>query len=125
MYSDGDKKPDGTLIDYALIAFFSVVTAGFMPLLFMSRALSRRRRMRPFVTDGLPVIGRVLDLAIEKIEFEARLARVRYTFEADGRKRMGSDRVLPVMADLWVPGTEIRVLYIPDRDYDSVIIGSA
>ena len=81
--------------------------------------------MRPFVTHGLPAIGTVVDMAIEKIEFEGRLARVRYSFEADGRKRMGSDRVLPMVADLWVPGTEVRVLYRPDRDYDSVIIGSA
>jgi hypothetical protein len=125
MNSDSDKNAEGSLIDYALIAFFSVVTAGIMPMLFISRASARKRRMRPFITNGVPAIGQVIDLIVEKIEFEARLARVRYSFEADGRKRLGSDRILPKVADLWVPGTEIKVLYLPDRDYDSVIIGSA
>lgn len=39
--------------------------------------------------------------------------------------RGGSDRVLPGLGVRWSAGTEVRVLYLPDADYDSVIIGSA
>ena len=123
MDSDGEPATGASLIDLLMVAFFSVVTAGIMPALFYSRKLARKRRVMPFVTDGLPATAKVVEVAVEKIEFEARLARVRYAFEADGRRRVGSDRVLPRMTRNWDPGMEILVLYLPDRDYDSVIVG--
>ena len=125
MDSDSEPGVDPNLLDYAMVAFFSVVTAGIMPALFISRHFARKRRVRPFVTHGLPATAKVLDVVVEKIEFEAKLARVRYAFEADGRRRVGSDRILPRITQRWDPGAEIQVLYLPDRDYDSVIIGSA
>jgi hypothetical protein len=33
-----------------------------------------------------------------------------------------SDTVLPVIADRWQPGDQIPILYMPQRDYDSVIV---
>jgi hypothetical protein len=91
----------------------------------ISRHFARKRRLRPFMTHGLLATAKVLDVMVEKIEFEAKLARVRYAFEADGKRRVGSDRILPRITQRWDPGAVIRVLYLPERDYGSVIIGSA
>jgi hypothetical protein len=48
---------------------------------------------------------------------------VRYEFAADGRQQRGSDLVLPYVADRWRMGDPLEVLYLPERDYDSVIVG--
>jgi hypothetical protein len=125
MNTDGDPGVRPGLLDVLFTVFFSVVTVGVLPAVFVSRHLGRRRRVRPFVTQGLPAIARVLEVEIEKVEFGTRLGRVRYAFEADGRRRVGTDRILPSVADRWEAGTDILVLYLPDQDYDSVIIGSA
>jgi serine/threonine protein kinase len=125
MNTDSDPGLRPGVLDLVFTVFFSVVTAGILPAVFVSRHFGRRRRVRPFVIHGLPAIARVLEVEIEKLEFGARLGRVRYAFEADGRRRVGSDRILPAIAERWEQGTEIQVLYLPDRDYDSVIIGSA
>lgn len=50
------------------------------------------------------------------------MVRVRYEFEADGQIRRDSDVTLPVVADRWRIGDTVEVLYLPDREYDSVII---
>jgi len=111
--------------DIVLVAFFSVVSAGILPAVFWSHARTRRRRLKQFLIHGLPATARVLGSALETIGFDAKLARVRYEFEADGRQRRDSDTVLPWLAERWDPGTEIQVLYRPDLEYDSVIVTTA
>jgi serine/threonine protein kinase len=111
--------------DVLLVAFFSLITAGVLPAVFWGHARSRNRRLRDFVTHGLSATARVLGSAPEDLGFDAKLARVRYEFEADGRKFRDSDTVLPWLAERWDPGTTIQVLYRPDRDYDSVIISTS
>ncbi len=108
-----------------LVAFFSVLTAGVLPAIFWSHARSRRRRVKEFLIHGLPAPARVVGSTLEEIGFGAKLARVRYEFDADGRKIRDSDTVLPWLADRWDAGTEIQVLYRPDREYDSVIVTTA
>ncbi len=125
MNSDGEPGVGPTVVDAVLVVFFSAITAGVMPAIFLSRARSRKRRIKMFLTRGLPAVARVVDTAVEQIEFGARLSRVRYEFDADGRRRIGTDRVLPELGNRWLPGTELRVLYLRDADYDSVIVGSA
>jgi hypothetical protein len=112
--SDSDPGWSPGLLDMVMLLFFSTVTAGVLPAVFVSRHFARRRRVKPFVTHGLPAIARVLEVAIEKIEFGAKLGRVRYAFEADGRRRVGTDRILPAVAERWEPGAEIRIRYLPD-----------
>jgi len=36
--------------------------------------------------------------------------------------RRDSDTVLPTIAAVWKVGDRIPILYMPDRDYDSVIV---
>jgi hypothetical protein len=92
---------------------------------FWSLSLSRRRRLRPFVTDGIPAVARVLDMTNEPVGFDVSLTRVRYEFEADGRVHRNSDLVLPWVSSRWDNGTAVQVLYLPDDGYDSVIVSTS
>lgn len=113
------------LVDGVLILFFSLITAGILPAIFFSIHYSRRKRFKRFVIRGLPATARVLEKQDEKIGFEEKLTRVRYEFEAGGRRRRGSEQVLPAIAEHWDRGDLIQILYLPDRDYDSVIISTS
>ena len=108
--------------DVILFLFFSVLTAGILPAVFWGMARARRRRLKPFIIHGLPAMARVRDMATEKTAFDEKITRVRYEFEVDGHRHRGSDQVLPSIAERWDPGDPIQILYLPERDYDSVII---
>jgi serine/threonine protein kinase len=109
--------------DVLTLVFFSLLTAGVLPFVFIGIARARRRRLRTFLQDGLPAAAAVVDVKEEELAFGAKLARVRYEFAADGRQQRGSDLVLPYVADRWRMGDPLEVLYLPERDYDSVIVG--
>jgi hypothetical protein len=124
---DPDARPeDGWgLGDVASLAFFSLITAGVLPLVFIGIARARRRRLRTFFEQGQPAVAHVLEpFGEEQLGFGVKLARVRYEFEADGAVRRGSDLVLPRVADRWRAGDGIEVLYLAERGYDSVIVST-
>ena len=113
---------DWGLIDALMLAFFSTVTAGILPITYISLANSRRRRMKRFFANGIPGVGEFLKMEIQKLPFDEKIARVTYQFEADGKLHRDSDQVLPGIADRWQPGDRIPILYLPDHAYDSVIV---
>jgi serine/threonine protein kinase len=106
------------------LAFFSVITAGILPIVFIQMASVRRRRMRRFFREGIPAVAEVLRTELQETAFDEKLARVAYQFEADGAMHRDSDTVLPVIADRWQLGDRIGILYIAGRTYDSVIVAS-
>jgi hypothetical protein len=110
--------------DIALTALFSLVTAGVLPAVFFSIARGRKRRLKNFIINGTPAMARVLEMSVDEIAFEVKTTRVRYEFEADGRMLRDADQVLTSIAERWDRGSVIQVLYIPDRDYDSVIVST-
>jgi hypothetical protein len=110
--------------DVLSVIFFSIVTAGVLPLVFISLSRARKRRLRAFFREGVPAAAEVIDFREEDVGFQVKLTRVRYEFEADGRIRRGSDLTLPVIADRWRAGERIEILYRPNRDYDSMIATS-
>jgi serine/threonine protein kinase len=113
---------DWGLIDAVMLAFFSTITAGVLPITYISLANSRRRRMKRFFTNGIPGVGEFLKMEIQKLPFDEKIARVTYQFEADGKLYRDSDQVLPGIADRWQPGDRLPILYLPDHAYDSVIV---
>ena len=121
---DGSAKPADRpgLLDYAALVFFSVVTAGILPMVFISMARSRRRRLRRFVENGLPAQAQITSIQIEKTAFESTIARVSYQFEAEGELHRDTDQVLPSIAGRWQAGDNVQILYLPELQYDSVII---
>jgi hypothetical protein len=118
------RKSRPTIGDRAIVIFFSILTAGILPILIWGRARSRRNRLKPFFERGLPARATIQEMVRESAEFEVKLSRVRYEFEADGARHRGSDSVLPVLAERWETGEQIDVLYLPDQDYDSVIVST-
>jgi hypothetical protein len=124
---DPSAKPGDELgvSDLFWMVFFSVITVGFIPGVFSSMARSRRRRLRRFFRDGIPAIAEVMSIETEKIAFDSRLAKVSYQFEADGFLRRDADQILPSVAQRWQPGDRVQVLYLPQEDYDSVIISAS
>jgi serine/threonine protein kinase len=121
---DPTSKPDTgwNAGDVFLVSLFSVLTVGVLPAVFWSIYRSRRKRFRDFLINGQYTIGRVIDQELEEIAFEKSLSRVRYQFEAHGALHTDTDLVLPSIARRWAPGGPVHVLYLTDRDYDSVII---
>lgn len=119
----GGKGRQG-VVDIALFVFFSVITVGILPAVFWGMARSRRRRLTPFIRNGLLTTARVRDMVTEKTAFDEKITRVRYEFEVEGRRHRGSDQVLPQIAERWDPGDSIQILYLPEQDCDSVIIAS-
>jgi serine/threonine protein kinase len=114
-----------SFLDAVMFAFFSLITIGILPAVFFSLHSSRKKRFKPFLISGLPAHAKVLDMQTEKIGFDEKLTRVRYEFEADGLLHRGSEQVLPAIASRWDRGDVIQILYLPDRDYDSVIISTS
>lgn len=125
MEPDEKQGPDWTFTDVLLIAFFSTVTIGILPAMFWSMSVRRRRRYRTFIAQGQLASARVLDITPKDVGFAVKHAKVRYEFEADGHTHRDTDLVMPVIADRWDRGTIIQVLYLPERNYDSVIISTS
>jgi hypothetical protein len=122
------KEKPGTrwgVTDVLLAGFFTVLTAGVLPALFYSIARGRRRRLEGFLKLGEPAVARILEISLEKVAFDVQFTRVRYEFEADGTTHRNADNVLQAIADRWDRGSSIQILYIADRDYDSVIISTS
>lgn len=121
-----DRNPDAKpgAVEIATIAFFSVITAGILPLVMWSYARARTRKLKQFLREGILGTARILDMENEKIGFEVSTTRVRYEFEADGRLHRDVDSVLPTIAARWDRDDTIHILYRPDHDYDSVIIST-
>jgi serine/threonine protein kinase len=113
---------DWGILDFLSLTFFSVITAGILPITYISLANGRRRRMKRFFRDGIPGVAEVLKTEIQGLPFDEKIARVSYQFEADGELHRDSDTVLPIIADRWQPGDRIPILYLPARGHDSVIV---
>jgi hypothetical protein len=112
------------VFEWLSLGFFSLVTAGILPMVFISMARARRRRLRRFFEQGAPAAAEITSIQIEKTAFEATIARVSYQFEFDGALHRDTDAVLPVIARRWHQGDRIQILCIPEDDYDSVIIST-
>lgn len=123
-YLNADEAPTSRTdpAGVALVMFFSLVTAGVLPLMFWARARARRRKLRRFFEHGVPAIAEVTAMQDQKVEFEVKLTRVRYEWQADGAVHRDSDETFTWTSDKWRVGDRIRILYLPAQGYDSVII---
>jgi hypothetical protein len=119
----GSEKVEGVGVwDVVLLVFFSIITAGVLPAVFVTMSRARRRRLKVFFKDGVQATAEILEKRLEDTAFGEKLAKVSYQFEADGALHRDADQVLPVIADRWRVGDQIQILYIAERGYDSVII---
>jgi serine/threonine protein kinase len=123
---DASSKPSDRVsaMDVIAFIFYSVITAGILPLVFFGMASQRRRRLRMFFEQGTSAEAVILSMQLETVAFAEKMMRVNYEFPVDGLIRRDSDQIMPVIANRWTVGDRIQVLYIAERDFDSVIIST-
>jgi serine/threonine protein kinase len=123
---DASNKPNDSVsaMDVVAFIFYSVITAGILPLVFFGMASQRRRRLRTFFEQGTSAEAVILGMQLETIAFAEKMMRVNYEFQVEGLIRRDSDQIMPVIANRWTVGDRIQVLYIAERDFDSVIIST-
>jgi hypothetical protein len=121
---DTSSKPTDEvgILDVVSLVVFSIATAGILPLVFFTMARARRRRLRRFFREGIPALAEVLSIRPEPAAFARQLARVTYEFEVDRVVHRDTDSLLPAVADRWQPGDRLQILYLPESDFDSVIV---
>jgi hypothetical protein len=120
------KKGDKVgVADWALLTFFSVLTLGILPITFVAVARSRRRRLGRFVRDGVPGSATIIHKETEKSPFDSLITKVSYEFTVEGEVYRDVDKIRPAIADRWLVGDVIQILYLPEFNYDSVIISTA
>ena len=125
LMSPKEKPGRWGVSDVLLATFFSILTAGILPAIFYSVSRGRRRRLREFIRYGVSTTARVIEMTPDEVAFDIKMTRVRYEFEVDGRVYRDADQVLTWIAERWDRGSVVQILYIPDRDYDSVIVSTS
>lgn len=91
------------------------------PLIYGVTVANRRNRVRPFLESGQLREAVILGMEIETSSLGTKEMRVRYQFEVDGRVIRSSDLVSRNRAERWQVGEAVQVLYLPERDDDSII----
>ncbi len=104
--------------------FIGLLTMGILPAMIAAAGVARRRRLKRFFALGTVAVAEVTAIEGEKDDLGGRHGRVRFQFEADGQLFRGSDTVSQVVADRWRPGDQIEILYLPEADYDSLIVST-
>jgi len=119
--SGGMPVPDNAM-GVALAVFMGVVTFGVLPAILASMAAARRKKLRRYFTRGTPAVAEITSIEGEKDELGGRRGRVRFQYEADGQLHRSSDTVAQAVADKWRPGDQVEILYLPEDNYDGVVI---
>ncbi len=123
MMDAGAKPADKRgFFDYVTVAFFSTLTIGILPLVFVSLSRARRRRLRRFLRDGEVATAEVRAIEASPVGFEVNLSKVTYEFVVDDVLHRDSDVVRPLSANRWRVGDRIQILFIAALDFDSVIV---
>lgn len=102
-----------------------LVTFGVLPVIYAWRARAKHARALIFVQDGIPATAEILTIQDTRDDLGTKLTRVRYQWEADGVLHRGSDEVWASLSERWLVGDQIEILYLPDRNYDSLVISTA
>jgi serine/threonine protein kinase len=107
------------------MSHYMVAEGGRLPLMFVAISQRRRHRLRALECDGVAGTARIVAMRLVNVGFGAKIAHISYEFEADGGLRRHVDQLLPGLADGWQVGDAVQILYLPERDYDSVIVRSS
>jgi hypothetical protein len=126
MHESGDIDPrtGPGLAGAALILLMSTITLGIVPAILLGQARVRRRRLRRFFELGTPALAEITAIEPASSDF-VKLALVKYEWTADGEPHRDSDEIFARISDRWRVGDRIPILYLAERNYDSVIIAGA
>lgn len=119
--SGGVPMPNNAL-GVSLAVMLGLVTFGVLPAIMAAVAMARRKKLRRYFTLGTPAVAEITSIEGEKDELGGRRGRVRFQYEADGQLHRSSDIVAQAVADKWRPGDQVEILYLPEDNYDGVVI---
>ncbi len=117
-------EPIGFATGMALIAV-GLVTFGIVPAIYLASSRIRRQRVLRFLRDGVPAIAEIITMQDAKNDMGVKISRIRYQWQVDGRLHRDSDEVLAIYSDKWAVGEPIRILYLPDQGFNSLVISTA
>ncbi len=123
---NSSRRPDekAGLADWMMAMLVGTITFGVLPIIYLGAARSHRYRMKRFLRHGIEGTAEIRGIQFETTSAGERTSKVSYDFVADGELRRDADNVHPMIAQRWAPGDVIRILYIPEQDYQSVIIST-
>jgi serine/threonine protein kinase len=124
MPNEDPLKPVGVLVTTAML-MAGVVTFGIMPAIFLVRSHIRRRKVRRFLVEGHAATAEIISMQDAKDDMGTKLSRVRFQWEVNGHLHRDSDEVLARIADKWLVGDQVQILYLPEAGYDSLIISTS
>ncbi len=106
----------------AVVLLGGVVTFGILPVVYLARARARRLRVSRFLEHGLPATAEIISIQDAKDDLGTKICRIRYQWESEGVLHRGSDEVWASLSSRWLAGDQIQILYLPDNDFDSLVI---
>ena len=116
-------KPVGFMMGAAMV-MAGIVTFGVLPMIYFGRAYTRRHKVRRFLREGHGATAEIISMQDAKDDMGVKLSRVRYQWEANGQLHRDSDEVPARIADKWLVGDQIQVLYLPEAGFDSLVIST-
>jgi hypothetical protein len=120
--SPGDRV--GVGLGWLGFAAIGVVTFGILPLIYLIRSRVRRHRVLRFLRDGVPATAEIITMQDAKDDLGVKISRIRYQWQVDGQLHRDSDEVLAIYSDKWAVGEQIRILYLPDEGFNSLVIST-
>ncbi|MFN0177853.1 MAG: serine/threonine protein kinase [Gemmatimonadales bacterium] len=117
-----EKIGAGAVVGFVVVG---LITFGILPLIYLARSRMRRQRVIRFLQKGVPATAEIVTMQDTKDDLGQKLNRIRYQWEVDGQFHRHSEEVLASIADKWLVGDQIRILYLPDEEFDSLVISTA
>ncbi|MFN2315351.1 MAG: serine/threonine protein kinase [Gemmatimonadales bacterium] len=116
-------EPISPLLVLAMFAA-GVASLGVMPIIYYGYSMTRRRRVRTFLKHGVPATAEILTIQDVKDSLGAKTCRIRYQWVVEGVLHRGADEVWASIAGRWLVGDQIQIMYLPDKDFDSLVIST-
>lgn len=107
----------------SIIAGLSIISLGLAPLGVWLYQRHLEKKYRPFFEHGLLTQGKIEKIIFIHDQSSLPKYRVLYSFIVDGKIFKNGILLRPSIAQFWNENTNVHVLYLPDQNYDSIIIG--
>ncbi|MFC1852274.1 serine/threonine protein kinase [candidate division CSSED10-310 bacterium] len=105
-----------------LTALGSVISLGLLPAIHYVHYLARKKKYIRYFKTGVYTTAELINIS-RNTEAGAPWFSVTYRFWVDGEIQWGKDKIIPSAARFWKPGDQVHILYLPVKNYASVIIG--
>ena len=106
------------------MVFLGLISFGVLPAVLVAKSHIRSQRVLKFLENGLPAIAEIITMQDAKDDMGLKISRIRYQWQVDGQFHRGADEVLATRSDKWLVGDQIQILYLPNENFDSLVIST-